>query len=219
MVSFRWLRQWQPRFYASGFVAASADDMKTYEITIKDKVFTPNQITVKAGEPFRIKLTNANPMPVELESSKLGSRRSFRVSPTFLSMYAPRRRAPTRSSMISIRRKRSDRSSPVISQLGTLPMLGALIIVFREVFEAGLVIGIVLAATRLVAGSRWWIAGGVLAGIAGSALLAMFAEVVSKWADGFGQELFNAASLPSRCACLSGIISGWPATAANSPPN
>lgn len=57
---------------ASGFVAASADEMKTYEITVKDKVFTPSQITVKAGEPFRIKLTNANPMPVELESSKLG---------------------------------------------------------------------------------------------------------------------------------------------------
>lgn len=56
----------------SGFVAASAEDVKTYEITVKDKVFTPNQITVKAGEPFRIKLTNANPMPVELESSKLG---------------------------------------------------------------------------------------------------------------------------------------------------
>ncbi|MCD2174573.1 cupredoxin domain-containing protein [Rhizobium sp. C4] len=56
---------------ASGF-AASADEMKTYEITVKDKVFTPNQITVKAGEPFRIKLKNANPMPVELESSKLG---------------------------------------------------------------------------------------------------------------------------------------------------
>jgi high-affinity iron transporter len=74
-------------------------------------------------------------------------------------------------------------------------MLGALIIVFREVFEAGLVIGIVLAATRLVAGSRWWIAGGVVAGIAGSALLAAFAEAVSKWADGFGQELFNAGVL------------------------
>ncbi|MCD2179885.1 FTR1 family iron permease [Rhizobium sp. C1] len=74
-------------------------------------------------------------------------------------------------------------------------MLGALIIVFREVFEAGLVIGIVLAATRLVAGSRWWIAGGVLGGIAGSALLAMFAEVVSQWANGFGQELFNAGVL------------------------
>lgn len=80
-------------------------------------------------------------------------------------------------------------------------MLGALIIVFREVFEAGLVIGIVLAATRLVAGSRWWIAGGVMAGIAGSALLAMFAEVVSKWADGFGQELFNAGVL-AIAACM-----------------
>lgn len=55
----------------SGF-AARADEMKTYEITVKDKVFTPNEITVKAGEPFRIKLKNANPMPVELESSKLG---------------------------------------------------------------------------------------------------------------------------------------------------
>ena len=57
---------------ASGFIAVSADDVKTYEITIKDKAFTPSQITVKAGEPFRIKLKNANPMPVELESSKLG---------------------------------------------------------------------------------------------------------------------------------------------------
>ena len=74
-------------------------------------------------------------------------------------------------------------------------MLGALIIVFREVFEAGLVIGIVLAATRLVAGSRWWIAGGVLGGIIGSAILAAFAGVVSEWADGFAQELFNAGVL------------------------
>eukprot|EP01012_Entosiphon_sulcatum_P061236 TRINITY_DN86651_c0_g1_i1.p2 TRINITY_DN86651_c0_g1~~TRINITY_DN86651_c0_g1_i1.p2 ORF type:complete len:117 (+),score=25.43 TRINITY_DN86651_c0_g1_i1:52-402(+) len=56
----------------SGLSAASADEMKTYEITVKDKVFTPSQITVKAGEPFRIKLKNDNPMPVELESSKLG---------------------------------------------------------------------------------------------------------------------------------------------------
>lgn len=74
-------------------------------------------------------------------------------------------------------------------------MLGALIIVFREVFEAGLIVGIVLAATRLVAGSRWWIAGGVLGGVIGSILLATFAGVVSEWADGFGQELFNAGVL------------------------
>lgn len=74
-------------------------------------------------------------------------------------------------------------------------MLGALVIVFREIFEAGLIVGIVLAATRLVAGSRWWIAAGVAGGIAGSLVLAAFAGVVSEWADGFGQELFNAGIL------------------------
>lgn len=74
-------------------------------------------------------------------------------------------------------------------------MLGAMIIVFREVFEAGLVVGIVLAATKLIAGSRWWIAGGVVGGILASALLAAFAGVISEWADGFGQELFNAGVL------------------------
>ena len=36
-------------------------------------------------------------------------------------------------------------------------MLAALIIVFREVFEAGLIIGIVLAVTRAVSGRGWWI--------------------------------------------------------------
>ncbi len=35
-------------------------------------------------------------------------------------------------------------------------MLGALIIVFREVIEAGLIIGIVMAATRGVAGRGRW---------------------------------------------------------------
>jgi plastocyanin len=59
-------------FGISGVAAASADEMQTYEITVKGKTFTPSQITVKAGQPFRIKLTNGNPMPVELESSKLG---------------------------------------------------------------------------------------------------------------------------------------------------
>ena len=41
-------------------------------------------------------------------------------------------------------------------------MIAALIIVFREVFEAGLIIGIVLAVTRTVKHRNQWIAGGVL---------------------------------------------------------
>ncbi|MBI3274742.1 MAG: FTR1 family protein, partial [Methylocystis sp.] len=74
-------------------------------------------------------------------------------------------------------------------------MIGALIIVFREVIEAGLVIGIVLAVTRGARGSKRWIAGGVLAGVAGAGLVAMFAEALSAAIAGKGQELFNAGVL------------------------
>lgn len=70
-------------------------------------------------------------------------------------------------------------------------MLGALIIVFREVIEAGLIIGIVLAATRTVAGSRKWISIGVLGGIAGSCIVAVFTGTIAQFFDGFGQEIFN----------------------------
>jgi high-affinity iron transporter len=74
-------------------------------------------------------------------------------------------------------------------------MLGALIIVFREVIEAGLIVGIALAVTRGVAGSRSWIAGGVAAGVAGALLVAVFAEQLSAAVAGRGQELFNATIL------------------------
>ncbi|MGE5367992.1 MAG: FTR1 family iron permease [Chloroflexota bacterium] len=74
-------------------------------------------------------------------------------------------------------------------------MLGALIIVFREAIEAGLIIGIVAAVTRGVAGSRAHIAGGVGAGILGALVVAAFAEQLSKAFAGSGQELFNAAVL------------------------
>lgn len=74
-------------------------------------------------------------------------------------------------------------------------MIGALIIVFREVIEAGLIIGIVLAATQTVAGSRIWIIGGVLAGVIGSCILAGFTGSIGQLFNGYGQEIFNAAIL------------------------
>jgi high-affinity iron transporter len=74
-------------------------------------------------------------------------------------------------------------------------MLAALIIVFREVFEAGLIIGIVLAVTRAVPHRNRWIAGGVAAGVAGACLVAAFAGALSQLFEGMGQELFNAAIL------------------------
>ena len=72
-------------------------------------------------------------------------------------------------------------------------MLGALIIVFREVIEAGIIVGIMLAVTKGVPGRGRWIATGVGAGIAGASLLAVFADQISNALAGIGQELFNAA--------------------------
>src|SRR5471030_2632113 len=74
-------------------------------------------------------------------------------------------------------------------------MLGALIIVFREVIEAGLIVGIVLAATRGVAGRGRWVSIGIGGGVAGAAVVAMFAGVISEAFQGAGQELFNACIL------------------------
>ena len=74
-------------------------------------------------------------------------------------------------------------------------MIGALIIVFREVIEAGLIIGIVMAATKTVLGSRMWIIGGVLAGVIGSCILAAFTGSLASLFNGFGQEIFNATIL------------------------
>ena len=74
-------------------------------------------------------------------------------------------------------------------------MLGALIIVFREVIEAGLIVGIVMAATRGVLGRGRWINIGIGAGILGAAVVASFAGVISQAFEGAGQELFNASVL------------------------
>lgn len=74
-------------------------------------------------------------------------------------------------------------------------MLGALIIVFREVIEAGLIVGIVMAATRGVNGRGYWITIGIASGVLGASIVAMFAGVISEAFQGSGQELFNASVL------------------------
>src|SRR5215208_3527730 len=74
-------------------------------------------------------------------------------------------------------------------------MFGTALIVFREVLEAALIVGIVGAATQGIAGRRLWIAAGIAAGIAGSLMVAAGAEAISHLAEGMGQELFNASIL------------------------
>jgi high-affinity iron transporter len=74
-------------------------------------------------------------------------------------------------------------------------MLGALLIVFREVLEAGLIVGIVMAATRGVPQRGRWVTIGIVAGVLCAAVVAMFAGVISDAFQGSGQELFNASVL------------------------
>jgi high-affinity iron transporter len=74
-------------------------------------------------------------------------------------------------------------------------MLATLLIVFREVLEAGLIVGIVLAATKGVPGRGVWIAFGVVAGVAGACMVAAFAGEIGALFQGSGQELFNAGVL------------------------
>lgn len=83
-------------------------------------------------------------------------------------------------------------------------MIGAAIIVLREVFEASLVIGIMLAATRQLAGRGRWIASGATLGVAGSIIVAWMAGRIAAALAGFGQEIFNAGVLFAAAAML-----GW----------
>jgi high-affinity iron transporter len=83
-------------------------------------------------------------------------------------------------------------------------MLPTAVIVFREVLEAALIIGIVLAATRGVAGRGAWVAGGIAGGAAAAIVIAIFAEAIASAASGMGQEIFNAVVLFAAVSML-----GW----------
>lgn len=74
-------------------------------------------------------------------------------------------------------------------------MLATLIVVFREVIEAGLIVGIVMAATRGVAARGRFVLFGIAGGLFGACVVAMFASEISAALEGFGQEMFNVAIL------------------------
>ena len=83
-------------------------------------------------------------------------------------------------------------------------MLPTAIIVFREVLEAALIVGIVMAATRGIRGRTAWIGGGIVAGGLAATIVAGAAETIASAVAGMGQELFNAAILFAAVAML-----GW----------
>src|SRR5258708_32565114 len=71
-------------------------------------------------------------------------------------------------------------------------MLPTALIVFREVLEGALVVGIVLAASQGVRRRGAWVGAGVAAGVVGAPLVAGFAGESAAALAGGRQELFNA---------------------------
>jgi high-affinity iron transporter len=74
-------------------------------------------------------------------------------------------------------------------------MYSALLIVFREILEAALVISIVMAASRAVPGRGRYVSLGLAGGAAGAVVVAIFAETIAQLFEGAGQEVFNAVVL------------------------
>ncbi len=74
-------------------------------------------------------------------------------------------------------------------------MPGIALLVFREVLEAALIITIVCAATRGVPRRGLFVGGGLILGVLGAMLVALFAGALANAFSGVGQEVFNAGVL------------------------
>lgn len=83
-------------------------------------------------------------------------------------------------------------------------MLQIAIVVFREILEISLILGILTAATKEIQGRTKWILGGLGLGITSSLLLAFSTDKISESLDGMGQEFFNGLILLS-----ASVMIGW----------
>ncbi len=83
-------------------------------------------------------------------------------------------------------------------------MFSIALVVFREVFEVSLILGILMAATPGVAKRTQWVWVGILGGIVGSIIIAIFADIISQAMEGMGQEILNATIL-----LIAAALIGW----------
>jgi high-affinity iron transporter len=83
-------------------------------------------------------------------------------------------------------------------------MLSTAIVIFREILEISLILSVIMAATRELEGRNKWVLFGILGGIFGAGLVAVFAEVIAGAAEGLGQELFNAVILLTAAVVIAG---------------
>jgi high-affinity iron transporter len=95
-------------------------------------------------------------------------------------------------------------SPPSDCEIGRPAILPTAIIVFREVLEAALIVGILMVASRGAPGRGLWVSGGIAAGVAAALVVALFAATLAEAAEGTGQELFDAGILLATVGML-----GW----------
>jgi high-affinity iron transporter len=78
------------------------------------------------------------------------------------------------------------------------------IVVFREILEIAIIVGIICAATRGVPSRNRWVWFGMLGGVAGSLVVAYFIDAISSAMDGMGQDAFNGFILSAAA-----VMIGW----------
>jgi len=83
-------------------------------------------------------------------------------------------------------------------------MMPYVVIVFREMLEMSIVLGILLAATQGAPRSRKWIHLGAFLGVLGAMLVAFFMEELESSVNGDGEFIFNAVLL-----FLASILLAW----------
>jgi high-affinity iron transporter len=85
-------------------------------------------------------------------------------------------------------------------------MLQIAIVVFREILEISLILGILSAATKEIEGRAKWILSGLTLGAIVSITLAFFTDAISDSLNGQGQEFFNGLILLSAAFMISWTV-------------
>lgn len=80
------------------------------------------------------------------------------------------------------------------------------IIVFREIFEIALIVGILTTATKSIEGRTKWLVSGLGCGVAAAFALTFFTDKISESFDGMGQEFFNGLILFAAAAMISWTV-------------
>jgi len=83
-------------------------------------------------------------------------------------------------------------------------MMSSMIIVFREVLEMSIVLGVLMAATKGSLESRRWIGFGTFFGLLGAVVIALFMAELESAMDGDGEFIFNAVVLS-----LASVLIAW----------